>query len=447
MKGAHFVCLFLFFSRASLLSQSNPAPQVNRGVIVQSPARASQPSRTPVQLAKLTAELNDTGYDVLGSSIATNGSTVVAGAIGSYYSGSNGVAYLYVEPQNGWANMTQTALLYNSYGNRLGASVAISSDGDTVAVGSPETGLNQGQGSVFVFEKPQGGWPLAMSATAELFASDGTRNTNFGASVSFSGNAILAGAPGTSISGNSNQGAAYIFVKPKNGWRTMTETAKLTASDGMAGDRFGTSVSLSGSTAVVGAIYAPLSGPGKVYVFVKPPKGWIDATQVADLSSSDGAANDNFGSSVSISGNTILVGAPDATNGSGGAQGAAYVFVKPQNGWATGTETAKLTASDEATGDSFGTSVFLAGGVAAIGSPNAMVGSNAGQGAAYVFVKPSKGWNTTKVFANKIVASDGAAEDNFGYSLASAGKTVVSGAPGAAVNGKTDDGAAYIFGR
>ena len=356
---------------------------------------------------------------------------------------NEGVVFLYVEPIDGWANMTQPTLLYpGPYGNHFGTSVAISSDGNTVFVGYLETGFNDGLGQVFVFVKPQGGWPSEMVATAELSASDGTANANLGTSISVSGNAVLAGAPGTSVGVNPNQGAAYLFVKPKTGWQTTTETAKLTASDGMAGDRFGTSVSLSGGSAVIGAINAPSTGSGKAYVFVKPSKGWKNMTQVAELTSSDGEVGDNFGSSVSISGSTILVGAPNATNGSGSTQGAAYVFVKPQTGWVNETETAKLTASDEAADDFFGTSVFLAGTVAAVGSPNATVGSNAEQGAAYLFVKPVKGWSATRTFASKLTASDGAPGDNFGSSLALVDKTVTSGAPQAA-----GGGAAYIFGQ
>jgi hypothetical protein len=386
----------------------------------------------------LTADLNNLDSSVLGTSIATNGNTVVAGAPGTYY-GGGGVVFLYVEPSGGWANMTQPTLLYTSYGNHLGASVAISSDGNTVVVGSPESGVDR-QGGVFVFVKPQGGWPSEMVATASLQASDGTGNANLGTSVSFSGSAILAGAPGTSVGTNPNQGAAYLFVKPKTGWQGMEETAKITASDGMGGDRFGSAVRLSGGTAVIGAVDAPFTGPGKAYVFVKPSKGWKYMNQVAELTSSDGEVGDNFGASVSISGSAILVGAPNATNGSGSTEGAAYVFVKPQTGWVNETETAKLTASDEAADDFFGTSVFLAGSVAAVGSPKTF-GSNE-QGAAYLYVKPGKGWSTTQTFTTKLTASDGEPGDNFGYSLALVGKTVMSGAPQA-----TGGGAAYVFGR
>ena len=89
-------------------------------------------------------------------------------------------------------------------------------------------------------------------------------------------------------------------------------------------------------------------------MFTEPGSGWADMTQTAKLTASDGAADDDFGYSVSISGNTVVVGAPYATVGGNSDQGAAYVFTEPGSGWANMTQTAKLTASDGAAGDEFG---------------------------------------------------------------------------------------------
>ena len=123
--------------------------------------------------------------------------------------------------------------------------------------------------------------------------------------------------------------AGYVFTKPGSGWGRMNETAKLTASDGAAYDYFGNSVSISGNTVVVGAIYATVgdnSGQGAAYVFTKPGSVWASMTQTAKLAVSDGAAGDCFGTSVSISGNTLVVGPPYATIGDNSQQGVAYVF-------------------------------------------------------------------------------------------------------------------------
>ena len=109
----------------------------------------------------------------------------------------------------------------------------------------------------------------------------------------------------------------------------MTQTAKLTASDGAAGDCFGSSVAMSGDTVVVGAVYDDIGAnadQGSAYVFSKPAGGWADMTQTAKLTASDGAADDNFGISVAISGDTVVVGADCDDIGANADQGSAYVF-------------------------------------------------------------------------------------------------------------------------
>ena len=101
----------------------------------------------------------------------------------------------------------------------------------------------------------------------------------------------------------------------------------------------------------------------------EPASGWANMTETAKLTSSDGAADDSFGDAVSISGNTIVVGAENATVGGNSAEGAAYVFTEPGTGWANMNETAKLTASDGAAGDDFGISVAISGRTVVVGSP------------------------------------------------------------------------------
>jgi hypothetical protein len=192
---------------------------------------------------------------------------------------------------------------------------------------------------------------------AKLTASDGSEFDELGSSVALSGNTIAVGAPQATVGANFDQGAVYVFSEGGSGWADATQTAKLTASDGSADDRFGSSVAISGGTIVVGAPDATVGGnanQGAGYVFVKPASGWANATQTGKLTASDGAAGDGFGSSVAISGNTVVAGAPGATVNSNFLQGAAYVFVTPGSGWANATQTAKLTASDGAAEDNFG---------------------------------------------------------------------------------------------
>ena len=112
--------------------------------------------------------------------------------------------------------------------------------------------------------------------------------------------------------GGVNPGSAYVFVKPGGGWANATQTAKLTASDATDADFFGGSVAISGDTIAVGAYGDDIGAAedaGSVYVFVKPAGPWMNATQTARLTASDGAGADALGISVAISGNTIVAGA------------------------------------------------------------------------------------------------------------------------------------------
>src|SRR5262249_32190539 len=146
--------------------------------------------------------------------------------------------------------------------------------------------------------------------------------------------------------------------------------------------------------------------------------GWTDMVQIAELNPSDGFVGDEFGTSVAVSGNTIVVGA---------GNGKAYIFVKPIGGWKNMTETAQLVGS--IAGEGFGDLVAIDKATIVVGAPNANVNGNQGQGAAYVFVEPPTGWATTSVPNAKLTASDGSFQDIFGISAAVSGDTIVVGAP------------------
>jgi hypothetical protein len=265
---------------------------------------------------------------------------------------------------------------------------------------------------------------------ARLTASDGAAWDNLGWSAAVSGDIAVVGAAGD----DARKGSVYIFIRPGPGWTDMTQTAKLTASDGAAGHRFGVSVALSGDTIVVGAS----GGSGAAYVFQKPAGGWADMTQTAKLTASDGAADDQFGWSVAISGDTVVVGADlyDVSGNNGNFdQGAAYVFVKPGAGWTDMTQTARLTAGDGGTENYFGASVSISGDTVVVGAEGAVF-----PGAAYLFVKPGAGW-TNMTQTAKLTAGDGAASDQFGHAVGVAGNTIVVGAYG----DDGDKGSAYIM--
>ena len=356
------------------------------------------------QTAKLTAP--DAAADGLGWSVAISGNTIVAGAPGiSSVSqpcdgkppADPGAAYVYSMPAGGWANMTPTAALTASDacpGDGLGWSVAIS--GNTVVAGAPwaptvadekEPGYPPlpGQGAAYEYTMPSSGWK-SMTQTAELLASDPSgEDVHFGWSVGMSGNTIVVGDPLQ----HGQAGEAYVFAMGASGWANMTQTAELTASDPKPGsDQLGTSVAVSGNTVVVGALVHTVGSvfeAGAAYVYVMPASGWMSMTQTAELSSSDASEGEYFGMSVGISEGTIVVGAPQHQTGQFSDSGAAYVYTEPPGGWMNMTQTAELNASDPSTRDSLGTSVAVSGSTILAGAQLHAVGSNLRQGAAYVF--------------------------------------------------------------
>ena len=408
-----------------------------------------------IQQAELSAS-DVAASDLLGFSVAVSGNTVVVGAQ-QHKVGNNtyqGAAYVFTMPSSGWpATATQTAELTASDGfanEFFGSSVAVS--GDTVVVGAPgQAGSNNSQGAAYVFVMPSGGWPATMTQTSELTASDGVLNDELGSSVAASGNTVVAGAPAHKVglvNPNGDQGAAYVFVKPSGGWpKTMTQTSELTASDDIAFDYLSASVAVSGTTVVAGATGRTVNSKlkqGAAYVFVMPSDGWpATMTQTSELTASDGAANDSLGISVAVSGNTVVAGPQTHKVGTKSGQGAAYVFVMPSDGWpATMTQTSELTASDGAANDSLGEEVAVSGNTVVAGAQDHEVGINPRQGEAYVFVMPSGGWPTTMTDTSKLTASDGAAQDELGFSVAVSGNTIVAGAW---LHG--GHGAAYVFTR
>jgi trimeric autotransporter adhesin len=409
-----------------------------------------------VQLAELTASDGVDG-DFLGISVAITGNTVVVGSVNATIGGNagQGAAYVFVKPANGWTNMTQTAKLTASdgqAGDGFGGSVGIA--GNTIVVGAcSQSGICNGPGKVYVFLRPAGGWMTTSKFAAELTASDGQATDGFSneMSISADGNTVVVGSANATVGGQASEGAAYIFVKPSGGWKTMTETAKLTEPYGAAYDLFCcVSVSGNGSTIFVGALQYDFTdnlptGPGKAYIFIRPAGGW-KSTSIARaiLTAADGDSGDFFGfcqagsSCLSSDGTTVLAAAPYAN----GFQGKAYIFVRPAGGWITTSQyNAELTLSDGQT-DYLGWSAAVTSNFALVGA----VAGNGGTGGAYVFIKPKTGWATTSNFNFSLIPSDGQIGDAFAFSLAVSGETGVVGSINHPAGSSSGPGAAYVFG-
>jgi len=265
---------------------------------------------------------------------------------------------------------------------------------------------------------------VTINEDTKITASDGAAFDNFGGSVSSSGDRIVVGALG-----GDPGGAAYVYDLDGVNW---VET-KLTASDAASGDIFGVSVSVSGDRIVVGALGDDRlvigSNSGSAYVYDFNGVSW-DETK---LTASDAANFDSFGASVSVSGDRIVVGAPNDDDG-GSLSGSAYVYDLDGVNW---VET-KLLASDGATGDFFGISVSVSGDRIVVGA-RSDDDAGSSSGSAYVYDFNGVSWDETK-----LTASDGAAFDNFGFSISVSGDRIVVGAHRDDDAG-SDSGSAYVY--
>ncbi len=380
------------------------------------------------QDAKLTASDSAAG-DQFGSSVALDGNTAVVGAP---FSGGAGSAYVFVRNSAGvWSQQQKLTASDAAAGDFFGGSGAVS--GDTAVVGAhqaPGTLV----GAAYVFVRSAGIW----TQQQKLTASDGAAGDEFGVSVAVSGDTAVVGAPLAPFDSeflSPGPGSAYVFVRSGGVW---SQQQKLTASDATADDNFGFSVALSGDTAVVGAWAddtAAGADAGSAYVFVRSSGVW---SQQQKLTASDSAAGDQFGSSVALDGNTAVVGAPSDETAAGLFAGSAYVFVRSGSVW---SQQQKLTASDAAASDDFGISVSLSGDTAVVGAPFDTTAAGSAAGSAYVFVRSGSTWSQNQ----KLTASDAAANDEFGSSVAVSGATVLVGACCDDTGAGVDAGSAYVF--
>ena len=441
-----------------------------------------QPARgwsgTVHEAARLTASDGVMG-DLLGTSVAVAGGTIVAGRGGGGQCESNraGAVYVFTRPHRGWRSMTQSAELTTDTFDDLGASVAIS--GRTIAAGAPLScdKYQAVPGSVFVFSEPTGGWRGRVHSAATLSASDwhGNGDNEFGASVALSGSTVIATAfTPPPASSSPPTPAVYVFDKPAGGWASETRAATVASPAGtslpdsvaISGDSMfaGASVytrsaagwsgsarlsaphtaqvnggfatvAAAGDTVAVGALGGGGPARGAVYVFTRPAGGWTSETHAAVLTASDGAA---IGSSVAISGRAIVASAAPA--------GEVYVFTRPPTGWASGTEAARLVPSDGDPGGQFGDSVAVAGSTVVVGAPSFPYPAPASRGAVYVYTQPAGGWSDTVHEVARLTTGHQATPgDLLGLGVAISGSTIVASALGADVGAHRQAGAVYVF--
>ena len=411
--------------------------------------------------------------DLFGGSVAISGDTVVVGAAGKTFEGKVGSAHVFVRTGTTWAKQGKLTAFDGANSDHFGRSVSI--DGDMAVVGADgDQHTGDLSGSAYVFARAGATWLFDFKLTASEAVGAG-----FGRSVAISGDTVVVGAHLTRNAGSFNAGAAFVFKRV--GFQTWEEEASITASDVGQQHAFGVSVSISSdaNTVVIGAAddftgCCP-SGTGAAYIFTRDGSSWsqldklgtadatdedqfgvsvsisgewiivgadgIDAAYVFNvtppapkLTGSAGAAGDNFGRAVAISGNTMVAGA-DRDGAIAADSGAAYIFQRgsPWN------QQALLKASDAALGDRFGSAVSIDGDTAVVG---AFRDDDLGfdSGSIYVYTVVGSTWNEQ----DKPPSDDGAANDRFGVSVAISGDTIVAGAPGDDDVGESS-GSAYVF--
>ena len=282
-------------------------------------------------------------------------------------------------------------------------------------------------------------YPVTIDPTwteeAILSASDKSEFANFGWSVSVSGDTAIVGALNPAApDGIDHAGAAYVFTRTGSTW---SEQQILSASDKSGGAAFGWSVSVSGDTAVITAPSAYSGGvpyAGQAYVFSRNGSTW---SQQQILSASDKSANGSFGLSVSVSGDTVVIGGPSARSG-GVAYGQAYVFTRNGSTW---SEQQILSASDKSGGAEFGSSVSVSGDTAIIGAPWKTYGGMADAGQAYVFTRSGSTWCEQAILS----ASDKSQDAIFGVSVSVSGDTAIVTARYANSGEVSYAGQAYVY--
>ncbi|MFQ5414765.1 MAG: hypothetical protein ACE5E6_09940 [Phycisphaerae bacterium] len=378
------------------------------------------------ETAKLLPDDGDWG-DEFGLAVSVSGGVAVIGAPQDGDNGDeSGSAYVFRNTGAAWVQEAKLSPDDGAPYARFGWSVSVS--GDVAVIGADRDTVGAAwSGSAYVFRYNGTAWVQE----AKLVADDGASDDAFGQSVSVSGDVAVIGAWGDDDN-DSLSGSAYVFRRTGTAW---VQDAKLLPDDGAFLARFGSSVSVEGDIAVIGAQWDDDNGffSGSAYVFRHKGTAWV---QDAKLLPDDGAAQDRFGIAVSVSGNVAVIGAHWA-DGNGDSSGSAYVFRRNGTAW---VQEAELLPGDAAPSDQFGVSVSVSGHVAVIGA-NLDDDNGVNSGSAYVFRDTGTAW----VQEAKLLPHDGATQARFGVSVAVAGDVAVVGAIWDEDNA-TASGSAYVFG-
>jgi len=376
-------------------------------------------------IRRLSSELATKGAK-LGQDVAIDQDLAIVNA-----AQTNGIfppfAYIFRQEAGGWHEVDRVSP--DGLGPDSGFGFSVDVDTGVFVVGAPSD-ENPGvpnSGSAYVYQETQDGW----ESIARLSAPDAATGDGFGLTVSMSGERIAVGTWADDVAGVEDQGSAYVFRRMNGVW---VFESQVVASDGVTDDVFGRALGLDGQTLVVGALEKddPARNSGAAYVFRASGTGW---SQIARLFAPDVGEDDWFGSSVAISGDTIVVGAPgDDDNGLD--SGAAYVFREIDGAW---TQTDKLSAGVNASGnDGFGGAVDIDGDMILVGAERDRLDGRIG--AAFVFRRVDGVWERTSRLDSRDVTS----YSGFAISLAISDGVAIVGAVNADVTDE-DSGVAYLY--
>ncbi|MGH9937809.1 MAG: FG-GAP repeat protein, partial [Blastocatellia bacterium] len=372
--------------------------------------------------------------DAFGGAVALSGNTAVIGAPQDDVTGADqGTVYVFVRNGETWNQHARLNAVDGAANDYFGGAVALS--GDTLVVGASfdDFGLTENQGSVYVFTRNGATW----TQQQKLIAGDGVAEDRFGNALALGGDTLVVGAYADDVGANANQGSAYVFTRNGATQPVWTQQQKLSANDGAVQAAFGYAVALDQDTLVIGApgyTIGANASQGSAYVFTRGGAGWILQQK---LTADDGAAGDQFGYAAALGGATLTLGAPNNDLGAQANQGSAYVFVRNGSRW---TQQQQLTANDGAAGDQFGCTVALNGELMVIGALFDDIGANNDQGSAYLFARNNVNWTQQR----KLVAADGRKTDIFGVAVALERGTILLGASLADADAP-DQGAVYAF--
>ncbi len=347
--------------------------------------------------------------DALGHAVGVFGDLAVVGAPGDDTLAGNdtGAAYIFERSGTAWSLKVKLKASDAAAGDRLGGALAV---GDGFALVGARLADLRGKadaGAVYVFSLRRGFW----TQTGKLTARDSLVGAEFGESIALDESTAAIGAPGHS----GERGAAYVFAREGVAWR---QQARLLADGGLASDRFGDAVAVSGDADVL--VGAPgQGGKGAAYVFGRSGLNW---TQRQVLAATGGAAGDLFGTAVGLDGSQAVIGAPGRDTAAGADAGEAYLFTYASMTW---SQAQVLTPADAAAGDVFGIALAQQGPRVLIGAPGADVNSTADRGAAYLFGPES---TPTWVQQARLTAPSGVAGDWFGGATALHQTTALIGA-------------------